>query len=50
MDKARMDKETFESKAFGKINSGKVQIEGLENVMNDVRELKVKRWRQKANR
>jgi len=49
MDNERVDKKLFESETGGRRRKGKTWIEtGGEDVEKDLRETKVKRWRQKA--
>jgi hypothetical protein len=48
MDQGRIVKKIFESKLEGSKRRGRTRLRWLEDVGKDLRELKVKRWRQKA--
>jgi plasmid maintenance system killer protein len=48
MDQGRTVKEVFESKAGGSKRRVRPRLRWLEDVEKDLREMKVKRWRQKA--
>ena len=48
MDQGRTYKKIFESKAEGSRRRGRPRLRWFENVEKDLREKKVKRWRQKA--
>jgi hypothetical protein len=44
----RTDKDIFESKPVGSIRRGRPRVRWLEGVERHLREMKVKRWRQKV--
>jgi hypothetical protein len=48
MDQGRKVKEVFESKALGSRRGVRPRLRWMEVVEKDLREMKIKRWRQKA--
>jgi len=48
MDQGRTVKKIFESKPEGSIRRGRPRFRWLEGVEEDLREMQVKRWQQKA--
>jgi hypothetical protein len=46
MDRGRVDKKVLEGKPVGGRRRGRSRLRWLEDVEKDVREMKVKRWRQ----
>ena len=50
MDQVTRVKKIFESKREGSRRRGRRRLRWLETVQNDLQEMKVKRWRQKALR
>ena len=48
MDQGRRDKKTFETKSEESRRTGRLRQRWLEDLREDLRETKVKRWRQKT--
>jgi hypothetical protein len=50
MDQRRVVKEIFESKSEGRRKVGRERVRWLDDVENDLRVMKVKRWRKKGSK